>query len=411
MALGEKAIILAQNLLNSAELSASSIPGHEVERMRDGFKHTWWEAPSTATQFIVLEKENLVINPDFEVDLPPWADFAFGGGVGTFTRNTSSPLFGDADGLMTVTTADSGTDIYLILNGKPLEMKAGRTYRIQFAAMVQDASSKNIRFGFVDEDLAEDAALFDTQPVGTVATGLHADFVATKDQCVYPYVRALEPQTLQLDEFNANEVRDVDTLIIGAGHTMRQANITVERRDIPSALPGGWITVLSLAKWKSDLPVYLTFTPSKALSWRVTILVDTLFPFTPVAQIPILFLGKRWELDNMNFVSSYDPNQNNRQENRFVGEKGMQFDTLKFNQRVIKATLAPFVGSDYDDLRQFFEDTENGARPFFFIRFPVTDLADILYIRLRRGENAPFLSAGIRTWALDAEEIIGDRVI
>lgn len=411
MALGEKAIILAQNLLNNAELSASSIPGHESERMRDGFKHTWWEAPSTATQDIVLEKENLVINPDFEVDLPPWADFSGGGGAGTFTRNTSSPLFGNADGLMTVTVADSSSDIYLISNGKPLMMKTGRTYRIQFAAIVQDASGKNIRFGFIDEDLAEDVNLFAAATVGTAGAGLHADFVATKDQCVYPYVRALEPQTLQLDEFNANEVRDVDTLIIGAGHTMRQARITIERRDIPSAFGGGWITVASLIKWKSDLPVYITFTPSKALSWRVRVLVDTLFPFTPVAQIPILFLGKRWELNNMNFVSSYDPNQNNRQENRFVGEKGVQFDTLKFNQRIIKATLAPFVGSDYDDLRQFFEDTENGIRPFFFIRLPVTNLADILYMRLRRGENAPFLSAGIRTWALNAEEIVGDRII
>lgn len=411
MALGEKAIILAQNLLVNAELSANSVLGHEVERMRDGFKHTWWEAPSTATQFIVLEKENLIINPDFEVDLPPWADFAFGAAAGTFTRNTSSPLFGGADGLMTVTTADNGSNIYGILNSKPLMMKTGKTYRIQFAAAVQDVSAKEIRFGFVDEDRLEDSSLYEESSVGTSAVGLHADFVATKDQCAYPYIRTLEPQTLQIDEFNANEVRDVDTLIISAGHTMRQARISVERRDIPSAFGGGWITVLNLERWKSDLPVYMTFTPSKALSWRISILVDLIFPFTPVAQIPILYLGKRWELNNMNFVSSYDPNQNDRQENRFIGEKGMQFDTLKFNQRKIKATLSPFLGSDYDDLRQFFKDTDNGIRPFFFIRYPDTDLADILYLRLRRGENAPFIQSAIRNWALDAEEIIGDRII
>lgn len=411
MSFDETPIILAQNILFNSELSGNSIPGHEVERLRDGYQHTWWEAPSTGVQDIILEVENKIINPDFEVDLVPWSDFALGGGAGALTRNTVSPLFGDADALMTVTAADTGSQIYLISNFKPLDIIEGRTYRIQMAAKVQDASAKNIRFGFLNENFVQDSDLYLDTSVATAAVGLHADFVAPFTQSVYPFVRAMEPQTLQLDEFNANEIRDIDTLIVSAGHTLRQASIQVFFRTIPAAFGGGWSIATPLTSWRSDLPVYIPFAGTKALSWRIRIQVFLFSPFTPTAQVPILYLGQRWELDGLNFVSSYDDRQRTRFENRIVGEKGTEFNNLKYNQRIVKATLSPMIDTNYDDLIRFFEDTENGSRPFFYIRQPVSQLNDILYLRQRKGELAPFQTAGVRTWALDAQEIVGERII
>ena len=407
----ETPIILAQNILFNSELSANSVFSHEIERLRDGYQHTWWQAPSTGLQDIVLEAENKIINPDFEVNTSPWTELA-AGGAGTFARNTVSPLFGDADALLTVVTANPTSQLYLIYNLKSLDMIEGRTYRIQFAAKVQDASSKTIRFGFLTEGFIQDPDLYlDNASVSTSAIGLHADFVAPKTQSVYPFIRALESQTLQLDEFNANEVRDIDTLMVSGGHTMRLGTFQVQNRAIPAAFGGGWANVTTPILWKNDHPVYIPFTGSKALSWRLRITVWLFSPHTPVAQIPILYLGKRWELDDINFVSSYDDQQRNRFENRIVGEKGTEFNNLKYNQRVVKATLSPIVDAGYDNLDRFFEDTVNGSRPFFYIRQPISQLDDILYIRMRRGENVPFQTAGIRTWALDAEEIAGERII
>lgn len=413
MALGEKAIVLAQNLLDNAALTANSIPAHEPERMRDGFKHTWWEAPATSIQDIVIEVENKIVNPDFEVDIVGWQDTVSGGGAGTFARNTTSPLFGDADGLATVTVANASTQVFLIFSFNMIFMEAGKTYRIQLAAKVDDASSKDIRLGFLAEDLTEDANLYDVKSIATTSGGHHADFTALQDQWVFPYIRALEPMTLHIDEFGSNEARDADTLIISKGHTMKQATIEVQTKDIPVAFSGGWGTVFGPSKWNNDDPVYLTWTGARALSWRVRVTVFASYAFTPAAQIPTMAIGKRWELNNVNFVSSYDPNESIRAENTFVSEKGIKYNTLKSNQRRIRATISPFIdrGPEHDKLREFFQDTENGFKPFFFVRFPQTELRDILYLRLKRGESIPFQSAGIRTWAMDAEEIVGDRVL
>ena len=65
--MAELAQILAHNVLNGATFQTTNeLAGHELDRMADGYRHTWWQAPSTAIQLIEFRCANLIFNYGFE---------------------------------------------------------------------------------------------------------------------------------------------------------------------------------------------------------------------------------------------------------------------------------------------------------------------------------------------------------
>ena len=169
-------------MLDGAELSGNEVTGHELERMRDGHRHTWWQAPGTVRQDIIIRAKNILSNEDFENGVDGWTLYTAGSGAGTFAANTSGPIDGNGDALLTATTANSTTNVVIALYVSLVFLKANRSYRFMFRAMVQDGAQKTIRFGFLKDDLTEDANFYeDTEYAGTTDGGHYVDVTPTAD--------------------------------------------------------------------------------------------------------------------------------------------------------------------------------------------------------------------------------------
>lgn len=402
-------IIMSQNILDGAKITGNEITGHELERMRDGHRHTWWQAPGTSAQFVEIRAKNLITNSDFEIDLAGWVRYFGGAGAGTFTRNTTAPIEGVADGLVTATTADASADIMGALYFQPFFFRAGRTYRIMFRALQDGPGVKQIRFGFLKEGFVEDALFYKSENANTTDTGHYFDAAPTVDGWFQPFIRCLEPQALQFDEVVVGEVRENDTLIIDGGHTLFLAGIDIDYRNTETAI---WSNVAgpSFVSWPNKAPVFITFTGVKALAWRVKFSVFTLNPDIDVAKAPLMFIGKRWTLPH-HFSGSFDPDQEDRFEDFTKGDRGIAQRSLKYNQRVFRAAFSHINATHYLDVEKFFEDTDNGTKPFFFAWQPTTKPHDILCMRLRRSREVPFRNGALRDWNFEAEELAGRREI
>lgn len=399
-------VILSHNVLDDALITGSDIVGHELKRMRDGHRHTWWQAPGTGLQAIDIRPRNLADNSNFDIDLHGWV--ALGAGVATFEHNTTAPIVGDGDALLTATTADASANVVVATQIQPIFMAANTTYRIMIRALVQDAAPKNIRLGFLEEGLTEDAAFYDVVQIQTTDNGHHVDITPTADAWFHPYIRAIEPQTLQFDDVVVGEVRDVDTLIIDAGHTLLLATISIRHRD-NEKITYSVVGSPSSTQWTNNSPIYITFDPVKSLSWKIQI---TAFPIPqiPVAKIPLMYLGKRWTLPH-HFSGSFDPDQKERFDDMTIGDRGVAQRSLKYNQRKFVASLAAIDQTTNLDVQKFFDDTDNAAKPFFFIWKPETNLKDILCMRLETSKNVPYQNGAQRRWEFDALELAGRREI
>lgn len=400
---------MSQNILDGAKLTGDEITGHEVERMRDGHRHTWWQAPGTGVQTIEIRAKNLITNSDFEIDLAGWMKYIDGGGVGTFTRNTVAPIEGVADALITATTADDSTDILGALYFQPFFFRAGRTYRMMFRALQDGPGVKAIRFGFLKENLVEDADFYKAESANVTDTGHYVDVTPTADGWFHPFIRCLVPMLLQVDEVVVNEVRENDTLVIDAGHSLVLATVDIDYRPTET-LP--WVNVSSpsIEDWPNKAPVFITFTGVRALSWRVRFIVFIINPDIDVAKVPLMYIGKRWTLPH-HFSGSFDPDQEDRFEDFTKGDRGVTQRSLKYNQRVFRASFSHINATHYLDVEKFFEDTDNGIKPFFFSWQPTTKPNDVLCMRLRRSREVPYRNGALRDWNFEAEELAGRREI
>ena len=89
--------------------------------------------------------------------------------------------------------------------------------------------------------------------------------------------------------------------------------------------------------------------------------------------------------------------------------RGITQNTLKYEQRIFKATLAHLSESDYKCVERFFEDTDNGLKPFFLLHRPSSEPEDAAFLRLVGSRNAPYSGGALRNWGFEAEEVVGAR--
>lgn len=403
----EYAQILSHNVLDGAIYTGDEVEGHELDRLADGYRHTWWEAPNLGGQEIILRVKNLIYNPGFEVDTSRWLAYVIGGGVGTITRNTTSPLSGIADVDLTATVADAGAAIVCITAFPMIFMRANRTYRMMFLSKASGAN-KNIRFGFLKEDFSEDSDFYsDAIAQNGIKVGHYKDVTPTSDGWYRPFCRIKEAGTVYLDDFVSNEIRDVNTIIIDIGHTLQDAIMQVLYRNTEHT---GWIAATAPALWYNEQPLYWTFTGVKALSWKITINQPLFYPDVQVAKIPLLYLGKRWEMPHQ-FIGAFDPYASRRVTDMIISERGIVQDTLNYHQRTFKAALPYLTPVEYKELELFYEDTNNGLKPFFFIWKPTSFAWDIIPIKIKGNRLSPYSWYNSRSWTLNAEELIGARKI
>ncbi len=78
---------------------------------------------------------------------------------------------------------------------------------------------------------------------------------------------------------------------------------------------------------------------------------------------------------------------------------------------MLRANFKPITPEDELDIDDFFIDTDNGLRPFFFTRYPTTYPRDILLLRLKNDRNVPFINAKLKQWNFQAEEVVGKRIV
>lgn len=405
--MAEYPIILSHNVLDGATfISGNEVTGHELEHMRDGNRHTWWEAPSTAAQTFILRAKNLILNSDFETDVNKWYCFLAGSAVGTIAANTTLPIDGVGDLLATATDVDASTKIMFVLAERPIFMKSGRTYRMSIVGLAHGLV-RLVHVGFLTSVWDEDAAQYTAANLATSASGLYHDYTPISDGWYYPYIRFIENDVYQIDQVVCNEVRSIDTLIIDSGHTLRGAIINIMYRTYES---GNWINVTTQG-WSVDAPIYLSFTGTKALNWKIDITVLTSIPDISVAKVPLFYLGKRWTLPHY-FRGMFDPHAEIVNEDVVTGERGISQHIYKFNQRVFEATLSHLSSADYENIKWFMEDTDCGNKPFFFIWQPTSNLNDILCLRLKKPERSvPYMSGNLRQWQFTAMEVVGKRIL
>jgi len=402
--MAEYPIILAHNALDHSTISGNETAGHELDRIRDGHRHTWWQSPSTAMQEILVRAKSLISNWDFESGLQDWFLYT-DGSEGSVSQNTTNPLSGNADCKLEATTANNDDELVIFLNWKALLFRAGRTYRMMFRARAE-SENKTLRAGFYLANYTENENFYKDQTILNQDFGYFVDVTPDADVWVCPYFRMIEAGTIYIDDVIVNEVRDVDTLIIDKGHTLQAAAVALLYRDVEF---GNYAWAFGNTRSYSNGPIYIAFNPIRSLSWKIRIGVLAVNTGVPVAKVPLLYFGERWTMPH-NFSGSFDPHREDRFVDMVSSDRGIAQILHKYNQRVFAGSMSHLGDEDYENVKKFFEDTDNGAKPFFFSWKPQTAANDLLLLRLKGARDVPYQSGPLRSWKFDAEEVIGARV-
>ena len=404
----EYPIILAHNLLDGATLSSDApiVPGHELERMRDGYRHTCWEAPNLDNQTIYIKSPSIIDNPDFVVDLSGWIV----AGDGAISRNTDNPLEGNADMQANVNTADDGDNPFYIVNTRPIYLESTKKYTFTIQVGGGGANTDRLRIGFMKVDTLEEVEDNYTEFALTTypepKSAEHANWYPTTTGWYFVYIRILQPGTYYLNSIIVNRARGIDTVIIDAGHTLRFCHLNIDMYDV---FPGGGSNYDGIIS--GDGPVLIFFDNPSGMPMRCRIQIGTNPGWNNMLpSIPIMCIGQRWTMPH-HFSGDFDPHAEERNEEVSIGERGITQRFLKFNQRVFRADMKYLTAADYENVKDFFMDTENGLKPFYFAWKPTSDPTDILYMRLRGNREVPYYGGTLRNWSFEAEEVAGTRRI
>jgi len=408
---GEDRTILAHNVIFDAEVSSDSAEEHhEAWRVTDGLPFTWWEPSSAASHYLIVKAQNMAINGDFESNVSGWFVYKSGSGDGTFTYEPSTVIDGNGSGKFTATTANDSSDVCAVVSYKIFKLKANRTYRLSFAA--KQTGSETLRFGFMGSDFSEDSNNYSTATPGASVGAYYKEITPTSDGEYRIYFRALGADTFYIDDVHLFQCRETDTLVIGKGH--RCANFTVKVQTQESIYDtGSWDTWLSETSINTYQPLMLSSSASAAIKkspmFKIIIAPQSSVSGLSAQQVPILYIGKKWTLgiSEIKFTSNFDPDAEETMISETIGDRGVSVRVKKANRRYFKSTIMPITDTEYENVKMFFEDTENGLRPFFFI---YNSAADILYMKLRNTKRvAPLIRRGVRQMDLDMMEIVGGR--
>jgi hypothetical protein len=411
----EVPVILAHDIFKNCSIESSAEDSdHPARYAVDGMPFSWWKGTSTANHHLTAVMANMVDNPGWEINVDGWGLVESGSGAGTYTRNTTTPIQGDGDGKLVVTTANDSSNIVMLTSYKIYRLKADRTYRLSFAAKSADAS-KNLRFGFCSPAFAENSDYYDFLACGTTIQDDHIDYTPSADGDYRIYFRALTTTTFYIDCVHLAEMPDMDTVIFFKGHTLQNYKYRITKwnsiYDDETALT--WIN------WTNIFTRDAVYDPNGNTSagyktgprWRIE--VQPVYSGADVAypSIPMMMLGKKWTLPR-NFSGNFDPFGVTNKTKVNIGDKGVESIVKQYSQGVFDGTLGNINPTDYTDIEKFMDYTDDGMRYFGFVWRPTTDDHDVRLMRLAKSSrNVPYRGGYIREWPFNAVELTGNRKV
>lgn len=404
----ERPVMLATNIFKDAnEINASSEDTRfPAINLLDMTRHTIYRSLISGNQSIEIVRRNLVNNPGAEFNLNDWATLVIAGSpVFTFTRNTVSPLKGNADFKVDIT---SGAGSLAIRSEQVFDLKKGKTYVLTFMGKVP-AGAQVVTALIVDSALATLAS--DDFGFTTTLSGHVLRFTPTQDYSGASLALIFSTNdTYFFDAMHFNDFLDVDQLIIDQGHNLRFYNMRVQFKVNEPATSylnpsGGRLTI-------DDNNIQaLNFTPIGASLathfWRLRLEGIT----STIPQISNIWLGKRFVLPTSP-ESPFDPDKEESFITDVQTEGGFRSSFFKFSQRQLRATfehLDPIV--DFPGWDQWWQDTCKGRDPFWWNFLPITNPRDFNYFRLKnRKRNMP-LAPHFRNVTIEADEIGGELAV
>lgn len=399
----ETPVILSHNLLKGAVITGDSRENRPPWRIADGLRWTRWEAVSSGAHTLEAVVQNMLANGDFELNADGWFVYVSNGGGGSFSRNTSNPLDGEADLHIEALTAGTSEKLKII-NREAFRLKAGRVYRFSFVA--RSDASRVLRYGFVEGDVNQEPG-YSEDAVGTEAVELYYDFTPAGDGVYRPFWRPMEAGDFYVDDAHLCEARIPDTMAIDRGHTLEGYAIEIRKAD--TCYSGA-----SFVEWKSLFPpacrepVYVVKhdASERGVYWKIDFIPADIAGLPPPG-LPLMWIGRRWTLPR-NFSGEFDPYSARTAVRAVQGERGIRASTRRFSRRIFEGTLRHLSPSEYAEVEKFMEDTDGGEAPFAFLWRPETNPADMLVMRLEEGERyVPFKGGILREWPFKAVELVG----
>lgn len=410
--MSETPLILAHNLFKDPSFieASSENASYPATNLLDMTRHTLWKASASGVVNIRIHNKNLVRNPGAELNLNYWtSEKTSGTPVWTFTRNTSSPIKGNADFKIEKT---SGSGVVRARSLQTFDLKANRTYVLSFLHHIEPTTLE-LNGGFLDsmgatfqDDGNNSWKTFQSWPLATI-TGTTFRFTPTVDHdgCMLAFWFSTD-HAFHFDAVHFNEVRDPDTLIIDRGHNLKQ--MTMKAQFAATELDTGWSNPTgNNVRLDNNEAKVLQFTgPGVANAthfWRVRI--ESVVPAVP--QISNLWLGEGWSLAS-NPERPFDPESEVSNVIDIETDAGFRRSFSNYRKRLLSAEFAHIDPTDEaPNWTRFWEDIRQGRDPFWWLWRPATSPKSPLYARLSDRKFAMPYDPYFRSAAIEAEEVGG----
>lgn len=402
--MAETPIILSHNVLKGAKITCDSAAGYPAWRIADGLRWTWWEGVSVGNHDILVMVPNLITNGDFELNADGWFSILIGSAAGTFSRNTTNPIDGAADGHLVVGVADNSTNLFYESTIKPFSLKAGRTYR--FSSVVKAGAALDLVIGFMSASLNVDSFL--EVNANTGAQEVYLDFTPTVGGEYRVFYQPLEAGDFFVDDVHLCEVRDVDTLFLDQGHNLIGYNMELKCANTAYS-NAAFNSVLSSSYVITDKSYFsLCAHPARGVQWKISIMDIEVCPLS-IPRISLAWIGRRWTLPR-NFSGAFDPHASRTFSQIVSGERKIETRTYQASSRFMSGTLRNLSPFEYEEIIKFMDDTEDAVLPFVFIWRPISNPGDVLLMRLDKEErNVPCRGGYFRDWPFNAVEVCGKK--
>src|SRR3990172_1936868 len=204
-------------------------------------------------------------------------------------------------------------------------------------------------------------------------------------------------QNIQIQLAAANQ-RLVDTLIIDTGHNLLAAgaSITFQRSTNGSS----WTDLVASVAATAGI-IVKRFTAAPYAYYRLHITGATVIP-----ELIQLWAGASFSLTRAPKVP-FDPDMAETEIIKTVTEGGVPQHSKKYTRRKISADWSFIETAFYTNFSQWWTDTGQGSRPFWWILEPDTDPTDAQFMILDNPVFAFPSQGSFRTGDFDAVEVLG----
>jgi len=362
-------------------------------------RSTRYKAATISAVTITAKRKTALKNGFFEVSVDNWL-FDDGGSTATFAYNTSSPLTGIGDGILTIS---SYVGTVKVRADQAFTLKKGETWR--FCGQFKADAARTVTLKLFASDGTTELESTDFS-IDTGASYEEAVYTNNTGADLFGVIFEFQVgsvATIQIDDLYFNKTYDVDALIIDGAfqkHRLRGATVAVEyshTEDFAST-----VTLIAAFSQSDDETVLATASvAADALFWRVLVTSPLQLP-----EFSQLWLGK-WFYLRMRSKLPFSPEMQETEWDETLTEGGVTRRYKNHTRRGTKFDLPLVTEAAFEDYLKWYELTDSWTHPYFLQIYPESDPRDILFVFTKDKKFVPKRNPGYVEFAFSFVEQLG----